>query len=95
MALAPCVLATGDLHSVRFRVGSIELIKSQSPFSSDSDLEMSSGFVSGGSLDAPTERDEEWLKAQRELVEERASRAKLSEQQGGKSLFEILQANKG
>lgn len=56
---------------------------------------MSSGFVSGGSLDTPTERDEEWLKAQRELEEKRAAKAKLEEQHGGKSLFEILQSNKG
>jgi hypothetical protein len=56
---------------------------------------MSSGFVSGGSLDKPNERDEEWLKAQRELEEERTRKAQLEQQQGGKSLFEILQANKG
>ena len=56
---------------------------------------MSSGFVSGGSLEKPNERDEEWLKAQRELEEERKRKAQLEQQQGGKSLFEILQANKG
>ena len=57
---------------------------------------MSSGFVSGGSLDAPIERDEAWAKAERELEEERKRKAELAKQQaGGKSLFETLQANKG
>jgi hypothetical protein len=56
---------------------------------------MSSGFVSGGSLEKPAERDEEWLQAQRELDEERARKAAIERERGGKSLFEVLQANKG
>jgi hypothetical protein len=57
---------------------------------------MSSGFVSGGSLDAPIERDEDWAQAERELEEARKRKAELAKQQGtGKSLFETLQANKG
>ena len=55
---------------------------------------MSSGFVSGGTTDKPIERDDEWLKAQQEIE---ANRRKKEEgrQEGGKSLFEILQNNKG
>jgi hypothetical protein len=57
---------------------------------------MSSGFVSGGSLDAPIERDEAWAKAEAELEEARKRKADLAKQQAsGKSLFETLQANKG
>lgn len=55
---------------------------------------MSSGFVSGGTIDEPTERDDEWLRAQRELEEERRQKAELGKQDGGKSLYEILQQNK-
>jgi hypothetical protein len=57
---------------------------------------MSSGFVSGGSLDAPIERDEAWAQVERELEEARKRKAELAKQQAsGKSLFETLQANKG
>ena len=56
-----------------------------------------SRFVSGGTSDEPTERDEAWLKAQQEIEAKRlqAKQAKLGEQEGGKSLYETLQANKG
>jgi hypothetical protein len=56
---------------------------------------MSSGFVSGGSLDNPTEPDDEWKRAQQELEDERKRKAELEKQRGGKSLYEVLQANKG
>ncbi|KAF2668023.1 NEFA-interacting nuclear protein NIP30 [Microthyrium microscopicum] len=55
---------------------------------------MSSGFVTGGSLDKPTERDAEWLRAEQELEEQRKRKAALEAQNGGKSLFEVLEANK-
>ncbi|KAH7095485.1 N-terminal domain of NEFA-interacting nuclear protein NIP30-domain-containing protein [Paraphoma chrysanthemicola] len=55
---------------------------------------MSSGFVSGGTVDQPTERDDEWRKAQAELEAARKAKADLAAQHDGKSLFEILQANK-
>jgi hypothetical protein len=55
---------------------------------------MSSGFVSGGTVDNPTERDDEWRKAQVELEAARKAKADLAAQHDGKSLFEILQANK-
>lgn len=56
---------------------------------------MASGFVSGGSLEAPVERDDEWKQAQKELDAERARKAGIEADRGGKSLFEVLQANKG
>ena len=56
---------------------------------------MSSGFVSGGTIDNPTERDDEWRAAQAELEEKRRQKALEGQQNDGKSLFEVLQANKG
>lgn len=55
---------------------------------------MSSGFVSGGTVDNPTERDDEWRQAQVELEAARKAKADLAAQHDGKSLFEILQENK-
>lgn len=57
--------------------------------------DMSSGFVSGGTADAPIERDDEWKQAQREIEEKRREKEELGKQNEGKSLFEVLQANKG
>lgn len=56
---------------------------------------MSSGFVSGGTIEHPTERDEEWRRAQAELEEKRRQKAAEGHQNDGKSLYEVLQANKG
>ncbi|EEH08003.1 conserved hypothetical protein [Histoplasma capsulatum G186AR] len=55
---------------------------------------MSSGFVSGGTIEEPTERDDEWLRAQQELEAERRRKVEESQQDKGKSLYEILQQNK-
>ena len=55
---------------------------------------MSSGFVSGGTNDQPLERDDEWRRAQQELEQERRRKAELGKQDGGKSLFDVLQQNK-
>ncbi|GME23075.1 NEFA-interacting nuclear protein NIP30 [Neofusicoccum parvum] len=55
---------------------------------------MSSGFVSGGTVDQPIERDAEWLKAQQELEAQRRRKQEESSQNDGKSLYEVLQANK-
>lgn len=55
---------------------------------------MSSGFVSGGTIEDPKERDAEWLKAQEELEQIRRKKAEEGKQDGGKSLYEILQQNK-
>lgn len=54
-----------------------------------------SRFVSGGTNDEPTERDEAWLKAQQEIEAKRLEKADIGKQQDGKSLYETLQANKG
>ncbi|KAE9975502.1 hypothetical protein EG328_003161 [Venturia inaequalis] len=55
---------------------------------------MSSGFVSGGSLEKPAERDDAWKKAQEELEARRKSKEDANQASNGKSLFETLQANK-
>ncbi|KAJ5366589.1 hypothetical protein N7541_000530 [Penicillium brevicompactum] len=55
---------------------------------------MSSGFVSAGTNEQPIERDDEWLKAQQELEEERRRKAEIGKQDEGKSLFEVLERNK-
>lgn len=55
---------------------------------------MSSGFVSGGTADQPVERDDAWIRAQQELEEERRRKAEIGQQNGGKSLFEVLEQNK-
>ena len=54
-----------------------------------------SRFVSGGTNDEPTERDEAWLKAQQEIEENRRKKAELEKRHDGKSLYEVLQENKG
>ncbi|KAF8865454.1 hypothetical protein BDZ45DRAFT_668443 [Acephala macrosclerotiorum] len=56
---------------------------------------MSSGFVSGGTVDAPIERDDEWLAAQREIDAKYRRKQELARMNDGKSLFETLEANKG
>lgn len=57
---------------------------------------MSSGFVSGGTTDAPIERDDKWLAVQLEIERERREKKdKEKAAAEGKSLFETLEANKG
>ena len=56
---------------------------------------MSSGFVSGGTTDKPVERDDEWLEAQQEIEATRRRKEEESRQQGGKTLYDVLQENKG
>ncbi|KAL8824133.1 MAG: hypothetical protein Q9191_005278 [Dirinaria sp. TL-2023a] len=55
---------------------------------------MSSGFISGGTADQPTERDDEWLQAQQEIEARRRDREEAGRQEGGKTLYEVLQNNK-
>jgi hypothetical protein len=55
---------------------------------------MSSGFVSAGTNEEPVERDDAWIRAQKELEEERRLKAEAGQQKDGKSLFEVLQQNK-
>ena len=54
-----------------------------------------SRFVSGGTDEEPTERDEAWLKAQQEIEAKHRQKRDEGKQQDGKSLYETLQANKG
>jgi hypothetical protein len=56
---------------------------------------MSSGFVSGGTVDAPIERSDEWLAAQKEIEANILRKAEQARQSEGKSLYETLEANKG
>ncbi len=56
---------------------------------------MSSGFISGGTADQPLERDDEWRKAQQEIEDRRRQKEQERRQGGEKSLYEILQNNKG
>ncbi|KAI4201984.1 MAG: hypothetical protein LQ350_002889 [Teloschistes chrysophthalmus] len=55
---------------------------------------MSSGFVSGGTTDHPIDRDDEWLKAQQDIEAARRRKEEEGKQEGGKSLYEVLQNNK-
>jgi len=54
-----------------------------------------SRFVSGGTNDEPIERDDAWLKAQQEVEADQAKQVQDGRQEGGKTLYETLQANKG
>jgi hypothetical protein len=54
-----------------------------------------SRFVSGGTDEDPTERDDAWLKAQQQLDAAAIAKQEAARAGGGKSLFETLQANKG
>ncbi|KAJ9647849.1 hypothetical protein H2201_001213 [Coniosporium apollinis] len=56
-----------------------------------------SRFVPGGTIDQPNERDDAWLKAQQEIeaAQLRKAEEKKGFQEGGKTLYETLQANKG
>ena len=54
-----------------------------------------SRFVSGGTNEEPTERDEAWLQAQKEIEAKHLAKIEAGKQDGGKSLYETLQANKG
>jgi hypothetical protein len=55
---------------------------------------MSSGFVSAGTDQEPIQRDDEWVRVQKELEEERRRKAELGKQDGDKSLYDVLQQNK-
>ena len=53
---------------------------------------MPSGFVSGGTIDNPKEA---WLQAHKDLESSQREKREAATQDGGKSLYEVLQANKG
>jgi hypothetical protein len=54
-----------------------------------------SRFVSAGSTDDPSEHDEAWLKAHEAIEATGKKKTEIGQQEGGKSLYETLQANKG
>lgn len=54
-----------------------------------------SRFVSAGTDVEPIERDAQWLQAQQELEASRRLKEEQSRATDGKTLFEVLQANKG
>jgi hypothetical protein len=57
---------------------------------------MSSGFVPAGSDAASTKPDDAWVKAQQLVAQSRSSaESKPSKQEDGKSLYDVLQQNKG
>ncbi|KAK5112817.1 hypothetical protein LTR85_011151 [Meristemomyces frigidus] len=53
-----------------------------------------SRFVSAGGSDEPTAQDEAWLEAQKKIEATRQKKPDVGQQEGGKSLFDTLQANK-
>ncbi len=55
----------------------------------------SSKFVSSGTTDNPIERDDEWQAAREEIENKRRLKEEEARQNGGKTLYETLQANKG
>lgn len=56
---------------------------------------MSSRFVSAGTIDEPVAQDDEWRRAQEEIEANRRRKAQEGVLEGGKSLYEVLQSNKG
>ena len=51
--------------------------------------------MSGGTIENPIDRDEEWRVAQAEVEAQRRAKEEADKQNDGKSLYEVLQANKG
>lgn len=56
---------------------------------------MSSGFVSAGTNEEPIERDDEWRKAQEAIEANFRRKQEEGKQDGGKTLYDVLQQNKG
>ena len=56
---------------------------------------MSSGFVRAGTDQEPIEPNSDWVKAQQQIETTRRRKEEEGKQAGGKSLYEVLQANKG
>ena len=57
-------------------------------------LSFMSRFVSGGTADEPVQRDDAWIKAQQAIEAKHREKEEQKQQNGGKSLFETLEANK-
>ena len=56
---------------------------------------MSSGFVSERSGEATDVQNDDWIKAKQAIEATRERRLEVGQQDGGKSLYEVLQQNKG
>lgn len=56
---------------------------------------MTSKFVSAGQVDDSGQSTDEWEKAKRDIEETRRRKEEEGRQDGGKSLYEVLQQNKG
>lgn len=56
---------------------------------------MTSQFVSAGLEDDTSQNIDEWERAKRDIEETRRRKEEEGRQEGGKSLFEVLQQNKG
>ncbi len=56
---------------------------------------MSSGFVAAGSDGASTKPDDAWVRAQQLVAQSRSTESKPNKQDDGKSLYDVLQQNKG
>ena len=56
---------------------------------------MTSKFVSAGSTDDLVQTSDEWEKAKKDIEETRRRKEQEGRQEGGKSLYEVLQQNKG
>lgn len=56
---------------------------------------MSSGFVPAGVDAGATKPDDAWVKAQQLVAQSRSAEAKPGKQDDGKSLYDVLQQNKG
>ena len=54
-----------------------------------------SRFVSAGANEEQVERDDEWIKAREEVEANQRKDLEPGRQEGGKTLYEVLQANKG
>lgn len=56
---------------------------------------MSSGFVPAGSTENTSSTNDDWEKAKQDIEDARRRKEEAGRQEGGKSLFEVLQQNKG
>jgi hypothetical protein len=54
-----------------------------------------SRFVSSGNADTSLDKEDAWAKAQAAVDAAKAERQQTSRQEGGESLYDVLQRNKG
>jgi hypothetical protein len=56
---------------------------------------MSSGFVPAGADATSTKPDDAWVKAEQLVAQSRSAETRPTKQDDGKSLYDVLQQNKG